>query len=237
MRPLLHTNGLPASTTADSLAPYLVPTSYLDFEHPRVRAFVADAIGSSDSPLERAVRLFYAVRDRIRYDPYRISADDRSYQASGVIEDAYGWCVSKASLMAACARAAGIPAAIGLADVVNHLNTEKLRKKMGTDTFYNHGYVAMLIEGCWVKAVPAFNIELCVRFGVRPTEFDGRSDALYQEYNARGEHHMQYLADHGTWSDLPLDKVRNDFAYRYPGLMVAQPAQGDERFENDRPLA
>ena len=56
MSPVLHTDGLPADTDADSLAPYLEPTGYLDFEHPRVQAFVADAIGSSDSPLERAVR-------------------------------------------------------------------------------------------------------------------------------------------------------------------------------------
>ena len=34
------------------------------------------------------------------------------------------------------------------------------------------------IDGRWVKAAPAFNIELCARFGVRPTEFDGVGDAL-----------------------------------------------------------
>jgi transglutaminase-like putative cysteine protease len=151
----------------------------------------------------------------------------------------YGWCVPKASLLAACARAVGIPAAIGLADVANHLNTEKLRARMGgTDVFYDHGYVAMLLDDRWVKAVPAFNIELCQRFGVSPTEFDGRSDALYQEYNARGELQMSDLADHGCWSDLPLDKVFADFARHYPGAMFAQGMVAESsRFEDERPLA
>jgi transglutaminase-like putative cysteine protease len=148
-----------------------------------------------------------------------------AYEASAVIAAARGWCVPKAGLLAACARVAGIPSAIGLADVVNHLNTEKLRETMGTDVFYDHGYTAMFIEGRWVKAVPAFNIELCTRFGVQPTEFDGREDALYQEHDAHGRRHMQYLADHGTWSDLPLSQIVSDFQRHYPGILARAQAR------------
>lgn len=193
--------------------------------------------------------MFYAVRDRIRYDPYRISFDPIQYRASSVLAAGYGWCVPKAVLLAACARAAGIPSAIGLADVVNHMNTEKLRQRMGgTDVFYDHGYAALLVDGRWVKAVPAFNIELCERFGVRPTDFDGTSDALYQEFDADNRRRMAYQADHGTWSDLPLDKVREDFARHYPrelfeeGVSVApdheasRPDADAGRFEDDAPL-
>jgi transglutaminase-like putative cysteine protease len=225
--------------SGNALDPYLQSTAFLNFRHPAVQTFVARAIGEATTPLQQAVRLFYAVRDRIRYDPYRIRFDDASYQASAVIEAGYGWCVPKASLLAACARAVGIPAAIGLADVVNHLNTEKLRARMGgVDVFYDHGYVALLLEGQWVKAVPAFNIELCTRFGVSPTEFDGHGDALYQEFDAQGRRHMQYQADHGTWSDLPLDKVREDFRRFYPASLVSSSeSEPSERFENDRPLS
>jgi hypothetical protein len=108
----------------------------------------------------------------------------------------------------------------------------------GVDVFYDHGYVALLLEGQWVKAVPAFNIELCTRFGVSPTEFDGHGDALYQEFDAQGRRHMQYQADHGTWSDLPLDKVREDFRRFYPASLVSSSeSEPSERFENDRPLS
>ena len=184
--------------------------------------------------------LYYAVRDGIRYDPYRIDLSVQGMRASTTLAQGYGWCVPKAGLLAACARAAGIPSAIGLADVVNHMNTEKLRKRMGgVDVFYDHGYAALFLEGHWVKAVPAFNIELCERFGVRPTEFDGLRDALYQEYDVANRRHMEYLADHGTWSDLPLEQVREDFARHYPAELMGLSDGGvdaADRFENDAPL-
>jgi hypothetical protein len=50
--------------------------------------------------------------------------------------------VPKAILLAATLRASGIPAAVGFADVRNHLNSPKLTKLMETDLFIYHGYVA-----------------------------------------------------------------------------------------------
>ncbi len=232
-QPVVHEAGLPSGTEG-----FLGPTEFLDTGHPLVREFVARAVGDASNDRQRAIRLFYAVRDQIRYDPYRISFDPAAYRASRVIEDGYGWCVSKAGLLAACARAAGIASAIGLADVVNHLNTEKLRRQMGgVDVFYDHGYAALYIEGRWVKVVPAFNIGLCERFGVRPTEFDGVNDALYQEHDASGRLHMQYLADHGTWSDLPLEQVVEDFRRHYPKIVAGIADRDGEpsRFEDDVP--
>jgi transglutaminase-like putative cysteine protease len=207
----------------------LISTYFLDFTSEHVRGFVDRAlapVGTQACDREKAVALFYAVRDQIRYDPYRISMSPGAFTASSVIEAGYGWCVPKAVLLSACARAVGIPATIGLADVKNHLNTAKLRQAMGgTDVFYDHGYSALWIEGRWVKAVPAFNIELCERFGVSPTEFDGASDALYQPYNSLKQLHMEYIADHGTFDDLPLQRILEDFARHYPASLVTpQPA-------------
>lgn len=238
--PVIHVHGLPETSPGEAgFEQYLAPTGFFDYQAPGVQRFVREAIGSATDPRERAVRLFYAVRDRIRYDPYRIRYDEPAYQASRIVEDTYGWCVPKAGLLAACARAVGIASAVGLADVVNHLNTEKLRSRMGgVDIFYDHGYAALYLDGRWVKAVPAFNIELCERFGVKPTDFDGRSDALYQEHDASGRLHMEYLADHGTWSDLPLQQVRDDFTRHYPGSEFAAGADAPEqRFEDETPLS
>lgn len=228
-----HNAGLPGDTCA-----YLGATGFFDIDSPVVKRFVAQAIGDATTDREKAVRLFYAVRDRIRYDPYRVSFDDHAYLASNVIEAGSGWCVPKAGLLAACARAAGIPAGIGLADVVNHMNTSKLRERMGgVNVFYDHGYAVMHIDGRWVKAAPAFNIELCERFGVRPTDFDGVGDALYQELDVHDRRHMEYLRDHGTWSDMPLDQIRRDFEVHYPEIMRRHrengPVETNDRFEDD----
>ena len=66
---------------------------------------------------ERAVSLYYAVRDKIRYNPFLDFTRTDVFRASAVLEAGQGFCIGKASLLAACARAAGIEARVGFADV------------------------------------------------------------------------------------------------------------------------
>jgi transglutaminase-like putative cysteine protease len=206
--------------------PYLAPTRFLDHDTPALRDFALRTIDGETTALGRAVKLFYAVRDGWRYDPFSMTLDAEDYVASRVLGKRAAYCIPKAILLAACARAAGIHAAIGLSDVVNHLTTEKLKAWMGSTYFMHHGYAVLYLEGQWVKAAPAFNIELCDRFHVRPTEFDGRGDAVFQEYDARDRRHMEYVKDHGCWSDFPFDKVAADFRAFYPARL----------FETEKPV-
>jgi hypothetical protein len=105
----------------------------------------------------------------------------------------------------------------------------------GTELFIHHGYALLYLDGRWVKAVPAFNIELCKKFNVLPTEFDGKSDALFQPLDARGRKHMEYVADHGIWSDFPYERVVHDFKATYPESLFQQ--SGDSaRFEDESRL-
>lgn len=159
--------------------------------------------------------MFYAVRDRVRYDPYQIDLTTSGMKASTTIEVEHGWCVPKAILLAACCRSLGIPARLGFADVRNHLSTERMRQLMRTDIFYWHGYTEMLLDGKWVKATPAFNIELCEKFGLLPLEFDGRVDSLYHPFDAAGNRHMEYVHNRGTYSDLPLEDIIRTFRQEY----------------------
>jgi hypothetical protein len=229
--------GLPAALAGpDFVERCRGATGLLDSDHPAVRRFSQAVVGSAESPRERAVRLFYAVRDRIRYDPFTCSSRRADYRASAIAGTVRNWCVPKAVLLAAAARAAGIPAAVGLADVTNHLNTEKLRRALGdSDLFVDHGYAALWLDGRWVKAAAVFNRELCDRFGVRPTEFDGEQDALLQEHDASQRRHMQYLRDDGLYHDLPFDTVMDDFRRHYPpGIFEAAAQHSGPRFEDDR---
>ena len=86
----------------------------------------------------------------------------------------------------------------------NHLTSEKLTATMGTDVFLWHGYSELLIEGRWLKASSAFNVEMCERFGVKVLDFDGTADALMHPYDEAGNKHMEYLAQRGSFDDLPL---------------------------------
>jgi len=70
---------------------------------------------------------------------------------------------------------------------------------------------------------------------VRPTEFDGRGDAVFQEYDAFDRRHMEYVKDHGVWSDFPFARVDADFRAFYPVDTFADEDAG-ERFEDGRPI-
>ena len=206
---------------------YLASTRFLDHDTPAVREFARKAIAGETDAVAKAVKLFYAVRDGWRYDPFSMTLDPGDYVASHVLGSRAAYCIPKAILLAAAARAVGIPAAIGLSDVVNHLTTEKLKTWIGSTYFMHHGYAVLHLGGQWVKAAPAFNIELCDRFHVRPTEFDGRGDAVFQEYDARDRRHMEYVKDHGCWSDFPFEKVAADFRAFYPARLF----EGEEPAE------
>lgn len=193
----------------------LAATALIDSDHPAVVAFAArHARGADDR--ERAVGLYHAVRDEFRYDPYRIDLSPEGMRASRVIEQGFGWCVPKAALMAAASRAAGIPARVGYADVRNHLSTERMRRTMRTDLFIWHGYAELWLEGEWIKATPAFNLDLCERFGLLPLEWDGRSHSLYHAFDREGRRHMEYVHERGSFDDMPLERIVSDFVQTYP---------------------
>lgn len=205
---------LSATPTAADLA----PTAFLDTEHPEVVAYTHRVTEGAADDAERARRLFAAVRDDVRYNPYDLPVAPAAYRASAILAARSGYCVQKSVLLSAVARAAGIPARLGFADVRNHLQTERLREQMGTDLFVWHGYSVLWIGGAWRKASAAFNRELCARFGVEPLDFDGTSDALLHQFSGDGSRYMEYTDDHGTYDDLPLDELLAAYRAAYPSL-------------------
>ena len=186
---------------------YLHPTYYIDSDYPEIIAFAEQHSQSGKTDMEKAIEIYYAVRDTIRYNPYSIDLKKESMKASTILMRRYGYCVAKAVVLAACLRSRGIPARLGFADVRNHLNTDRLRKLMDTEIFLN---------GKWVKATPAFNLELCNNFNVKPLEFDGTKDSILHQFDKSGNLHMEYMKDHGTFSDLPWDRIIEESMKRYP---------------------
>lgn len=201
-------------------------TASIDADHPAIRAFVA-AHRRGSTVREQAVSLVHAVRDEVRYDPYRIDLSAPGMRASTCLQQGFGWCVPKAVLMAAVARAAGIPARLGFADVRNHMSTEKLRRTMGTDVFVWHGYTELWIDGAWRKATPAFNLSLCEKFGLLPLDFDGVNDSLYHPFDKAGQKHMEYVNERGSFDDLPLQALTETFGTTYPQLASGVGIEGD----------
>ncbi len=220
------------TATADAGPAALAATWFLDSDSPAVRALV-ERVGGAGTARERLVRLYDAIRDEIRYDPYRIDLEPEGYRASVCLTRGYGFCITKAIALAAAARAIGVPARLGFADVRNHLATPRLRALMGTDLFCWHGYASLFLEGRWVKATPAFNLALCERFGVEPLAFDGRSDSVFHAFDKAGRLHMEYVRDRGLYDDFPHREVTEGLRRHYPRLFEA--AGGDFHGEAGQP--
>jgi len=214
-------NRMKASKMDGNNPAWLKSAEYVESDAAAIQELAAKTVAGLDYDREKAVALFDLVRDSIRYDPYTISLDNHDYLATEILARSSNWCVPKAILLTALARAAGIPAAVGFADVHNHLNTPKLQNLMGTDLFIYHGYTAFWLDGRWVKATPAFNMEMCERFGVHPLVFDGEHEALFHEFNVNDDRHMEYVNDRGLFVDAPIDEIIADTRSLYPGFAEA----------------
>lgn len=224
---MAYTPGMDATSPTTDFGPYLAAGEFIDSAHPDVAAFAAAAAGDA-APREAAVRLYYAVRDDVLYDPYRPFDDLATYRASAVLAAKRGYCVGKAALLAAAARAIGIPSRVGFADVRNHLATPRLLALIGTDLFIYHGITELWLDGRWVKATPTFNRTLCEKFHIHPLEFDGRHDAILHPYDRAGRQHMEYVRQRGTYADVPVGMLMPLMLETYPGLAsFAKTARGD----------
>ena len=173
---------------------YLRPTPVIDCDHPSIREKSENLTRGQDDFSEKAKSLFYFVRDEIRYNFYPPSfAPEELFRASHTLFVGEGFCIPKAILLAALARAAGIPAALGFADIINHLLSGKAMEFMGTNLLRLHGYVVLFLEGKWVKATPAFDLKMCEENRLIPVEFDGKSDAMLPSHDRDGRVHIEYV--------------------------------------------
>lgn len=199
------------------LAIYLAPTYFIDSDSAEVIAFAKKHTEEVKTESEKAVKLYYAVRDGFLYDPYHVDLRAEAMQASATLKRGSGYCGEKATLLAAAARAVGIPSRLAFANVKNHLSTEKLIALLRSDIFVFHGFTELFLNGKWVKATPAFNISLCDKFGVAPLEFDGINDSIFHEYEG-GRKFMEYVYDFGSFTDLPRELFIKSLQENYPHL-------------------
>jgi transglutaminase-like putative cysteine protease len=214
-----------------SVTDFLQPTAFIDNDNAAVRVFAAQAVAGVSGDKARAIALYRAVRDGVAYDPYLDYTDRDVFRAGAVLAAGRGFCVGKSALLAACARAAGIPARVGFADVRNHLNSKRLRELVGGDTFMWHSYTELKIGGAWIKCTPAFDRVLCERARLAPLEFDGEHDSLFHPFDTAGRRHMEYLKYRGAFEDVPVDALLADFKRHYPKLVASGKAGGNFRAE------
>lgn len=194
-------------------------SEFFDFDSPEVSNFIDcfvpdDAISDS----ARAVSLFYAVRDQIQYEVYGADLSREGLRASAIVRAGSGMCLHKSILYVACLRRLGVGARLSLADVRNHITSERLRIVMGGDVFKHHCYAVIELNGKWIKVTPVFSKKLCNLFGILPLEFDGKSDSVFHPFDAAGRRHMEFLRQHGEFDDVPYEMIIADLRTAHPRL-------------------
>ena len=205
----------------EQFRPFIEPNYFVDSDHPEVVAFTREHSDPEASPVDNAVRLYNAVRDGFRYNPYRVVLTREAFKASNILTrgpEAKGHCIDKANLLVAACRSLGIPTRLHFANVRNHIATEKLEQILGTDLLVFHGYAGLYLEEQWVSATPAFDAGLCRFLKVAPLEFNGREDSIFQQYDRDHRRFMEYVEDHGSFAEIPFEMMIAAWKEHYPKI-------------------
>jgi transglutaminase-like putative cysteine protease len=195
---------------------YLKPTFFIDCDAAPVKEKAEELTANIEEVRDKAIHIFNFVRDQIRYNVYSPRPSHEDFRASNVLERKEGYCVQKAVLLVALARAARIPARLRFASIRQHLISRSFLEKRGSDLFPCHGLADLNIDGRWVKATPTYDSEYCKKAGVEPVAFDGENDALLPLYALDGRLNVEYIEDRGFFEDLPLDEIRkHSLSWKY----------------------
>ena len=92
---------------------FLAPGRFVDSNASSIEALARQVTAGLREEIDRIVRLYRAVRDNIIYDPYVDVFDQQNYRASSVLTVGRGFCIGKSAVLAATARAIGVPARVG----------------------------------------------------------------------------------------------------------------------------
>jgi transglutaminase-like putative cysteine protease len=186
---------------------FLKATPTIDVGHERILETAGNVTRGCANDEEKAVRLFYFVRDSIEYSTYMISVFVEDFRASRILEWGKGYCVQKAVLLAALGRAAGVPSRLVFAKIKNHKVPPQILEKIGTNIFPRHGYNQFFLNGRWVSATATFDKELCERNRLPTVEFDGTRDAILPKKGLNGEPYIDYVEKFPPTQDLPFDWI------------------------------
>ena len=196
------------SSRENSMDEYLASTETIDSDSGPIRDTALAVTSGMRTDTDKAVALFYFVRDRIRFNPYVPAHLFEHNRASTVLDRAEGLCYQKSIVLTAMARFLGIPARLRFADIRNHQLSDKFREMMcGSNILIYHGYNELHLGGRWVSATPAYDLKMCLEHGFVPVEFDGVNDAKFHPRTSAGEPHIEYIREHGHYADLPWVEI------------------------------
>jgi len=134
-------------TQTDTMQDYLAATSLCDCDNPWLRKKAEEIIRGATTPEEKALRIFYFVRDNIRF-----SLAYSHSKASQILKRGYGECGNKTNAQVALLRAVGIPARFrwvqAKTEVLHHLIADFVYNNM--PPVASHFWCECYLNGKWV---------------------------------------------------------------------------------------
>ncbi len=186
---------------------FLEENFFFDFNEHNLGLKVKELIEGLNSQKEKAIALFNFVRDEIPYTMHTGFFPEINYKASVILKRGKGFCIQKAVLLTAMLRGAGIPSAIGFADIVNYKIPKEAYDFLGTNYFSYHGFTVLKLNGKWLKATPTFDRETCKKAGYPLLEFDGERDCVFPQYCKDGSRFIEYKKYYGVFFEIPFKDI------------------------------
>lgn len=142
----------------EGMEKFLETTDIINLDSDVVIGTTREVIGDSATPKEAAMKIFFFMRDEIRF-----ALTPQLERASTVIERRTGYCVSKTTAMVAMLRAANILARYHFAS----LRKESVKGLMGEvgyrfmpEIIPGHCWVEMYLNGKWIGVEITWDMEL-----------------------------------------------------------------------------
>lgn len=194
---------------------YLASTPIIDHSDPTIVRTAGELTENQKQDADKAISLFYYVRDRIKYNLVSLNETPEDFRAAMILERKEGNCIQKAILLAALARSVHIPARLRFANFKNFKMPGRVVRILGSNLAVFHGYTELYISECWVKATSAFDMETCRDHCLPAVEFDGRNDAKFQPYDLDGSRFAEYVTEYGQYADLPFEQMTRAWTQNY----------------------
>ena len=167
---------------------------------------------------DKAEKLFYFMRDQIRY-VFHADSNKESYKASSILEKGRGFCTQKSIHFCSLARACGIPAGIYFYDIDDYTLPPAYIELLRTKRLYRHGIVALHLNGKWNKYDATLDIKLVNKNNLIPVEFYPDRDCLLHEKTKSGSKHIEYVNDYGLVADVSFEEIKLWFKQHYSHLI------------------
>jgi len=203
--------------------PYLANGVFLDSKHPEVIEFTQDIVYHIYDEAEKAVELYYAVRDGFEYNIQDISTEIEDLKASNLIRRGFGHSCEKSNLLAACYRQAGIPARVGFQNLRNSLTSVYLQPILATNIIVFNAYTEVNIADHWVRLYPAFDKKFSEEYKLKLLDFGLSQEKVLENYPSK-DRSIEYLYDYGTFKDFPYSLYIEELKKFYPHLFDLEEA-------------